>query len=271
MFFEAIKYAAKSSVSRAGAWAPLPGALIVWFGVRLMGYQIVAPETWEQGIAAFLLCAAAAWVIIFVGRLLYWPYRELRIARRRLARALSRTLAYLSNRDSELGWAISQMAHRSAWGRWYSAQSLATSGVPIREDSLLSIASSVVIEKIIDGELEVRGRQLGNIKYETIPRTDWRSSALHFVKDPRTLWKMIIIPRGGAEITPEGTVIAHNAVAAQRNARLCNYDSLIVDSYQFENLWPEKDEPADKLRRRFLRAARRRSLDQTEIQRLSSL
>jgi hypothetical protein len=60
MFFEAIKYAAKSSFSRASAWAPLPGALIVWLVLRLMGYQIMAPETWEQGIAASLLCAAAA-------------------------------------------------------------------------------------------------------------------------------------------------------------------------------------------------------------------
>jgi hypothetical protein len=100
MFFEAIKYAAKSSVSRAGAWAPLPGALVVFFGLRLMGYQIAAPETetWEQGIAAFLLCAGTAWFIIFVGRLLYWPYGELHIARRRLAALstahLRRLIAY---------------------------------------------------------------------------------------------------------------------------------------------------------------------------------
>ena len=85
MFFEAIKYAAKSSIARAGAWAPLPGALVVWAGLRLMGYQIAAPETWVQGIFAFFLCAGAAWSLIFVGRFLYWPYRELSIARRKLA------------------------------------------------------------------------------------------------------------------------------------------------------------------------------------------
>jgi hypothetical protein len=98
MFFEAIKYAAKGSVSRAGAWAPFPGALIVWAGLRLMGYQIAAPETWVQGIAAFFLCAGVAWFIIFVGRLLYWPYDELRVARRRLAAPstahLRRLIAY---------------------------------------------------------------------------------------------------------------------------------------------------------------------------------
>jgi hypothetical protein len=77
MFFEAIKYSAQSSVSRAGAWAPLPGALVVWLGLRMMGYQIAAPETLEQGIVAFLLCAGVAWFIIFAARLLYWPYREL--------------------------------------------------------------------------------------------------------------------------------------------------------------------------------------------------
>jgi hypothetical protein len=72
------------------------------------------------------------------------------------------------------------------------------------------MASSIVMEKIIDGDLEVLGRQPGKMEYEPIPRTDWRSSALQFVKDPITLWRMIIVPRGGAEITHEGTVIAHN-------------------------------------------------------------
>jgi hypothetical protein len=159
------------------------------------------------------------------------------------------------------------MIRRSAWSRWFSAQHLTISRVPIREDYLLSIASSVVMDKIIDGDLAVRGRLQRQIEYKSIPRTDWRSSALHFVKDPKTLWKMIIIPTGGAEITPEGT-IAHNVEAAQRNACLCDYDSLIVDSVQFENLWPAKNELDHSATRKFLRLARRRGLDENEIKRL---
>jgi hypothetical protein len=80
---------------------------------------------------------------------------------------------------------------------------------------------------------------------------------------------MIIIPRGGAEISPDGAVRASDAVSAARSAQIAAYDSLIVDGYQFERLWPRKEIIADKKRKRFLRKARWRKLDKTEIQRLS--
>jgi hypothetical protein len=44
---------------------------------------------------------------------------------------------------------------------------------------------------------------------------------------------------------------------------------IIVDAYEFENLWPKKDLVADGKRRKFLRKARKRGLDKAEIQRLS--
>jgi hypothetical protein len=77
MFFEAIKYAAKGSISKAGAWAPVGGALMLWGAVYLAGYEIVAPETWLQGIWTFLACLGTAWIVIFFGKLFWWPYREL--------------------------------------------------------------------------------------------------------------------------------------------------------------------------------------------------
>jgi hypothetical protein len=43
------------------------------------------------------------------------------------------------------------------------------SGRPIPEDQMLHIAGVVVMEKILDGELEVRGRLPGKIDYEPIP------------------------------------------------------------------------------------------------------
>ncbi len=88
MIGDAFKFAFKSSVSRAGAWAPLPGALIVWGALYLMGYQIAAPQTWAQGIAAFLLSAGVAWIVIFLSKLIYWPYYELRQLRSKLRRSL---------------------------------------------------------------------------------------------------------------------------------------------------------------------------------------
>ena len=63
---------------------------------------------------------------------------------------------------------------------------------------------------------------------EQIPQTHWRSSVLHFIKDPISLWKLIIIPRGGVEIDSDGMIEATDAVAHRRSTLLANYDSLIV-------------------------------------------
>jgi hypothetical protein len=161
------------------------------------------------------------------------------------------------------------MAEHSAWGRWFAAQHLVNSETPIDEDHLLQTAASIVRDKILDGDLEVRGRLPGKLDYEVIPRTDWRSSGFHFVKDPRTLWKMVIFPTGGAEIAPDGTIArASDPKAAARNAQIAKYDSFIVDAYQFEKLWPKKSVLADRKRRKLLFQARWRGLNKDEIRRL---
>jgi hypothetical protein len=179
-------------------------------------------------------------------------------------------LEYLHERDSSLGSAIIMMALRSAWGRWYSAQHLVNSESPLDKKHLLHIAGSVAMDKILDGELEVRGRRPGRLDYQVIPRTDWRSSTLYFVDDPRTIWRMVIVPRGGVEIAPDGVIARADDVAcAARTSELANYDSLLIDSYQFEQLWPKNDRIADKQRRKFLRQARKLNLDPEEIKSLS--
>jgi hypothetical protein len=271
MFFDGIKYAAKGSVSRAGAWAPLPGACLVWLGLWLMGYQIAAPETWEQIIAAFLLCAGAAWAIIFVGRLLYWPYCEVRILRRRIRPAAdSLSLGYLSNEDSELGAAIRNMAWRSAWARWYASQSLGVDNrSPTSEAHIMSVATSNVADAMIDGRLEVRGRKPGQLDYEPIDRTHWRSTGLHMVPDSRSMWRMILIPAGGAEFCPDGTVVGRDPAAVQRTDQLAVYDSLIVNSRQFEKLWPREDKEIDAVTQRLQKKAKKAGADPAEIAKLS--
>jgi hypothetical protein len=101
-----------------------------------------------------------------------------------------------------------------------------------------------VMDKILDGELEVRGRRPGQVDYEPIPRTHWRSSAFYVDKDQVALWKIVICPRGGVRIDPDGSIHAEDAVAAQRTAML-DYDSYLVDGYQFETLWPRREVGAD--------------------------
>ena len=161
------------------------------------------------------------------------------------------------------------MARQSAWGRWYAAQLLVSGGIPVDLMHLYQVAAGCVMEKILDGKLEVRGRQPGQLKFETISRTDWRSSALLFRKDPIALWKMHVVPTGGVEIDSDGMIEATDAASHLRNTTLANYDSLIVDAFQFENLWPTTNALSDKKRRKFLREATRRGLDRGEIQRLS--
>ena len=137
-------------------------------------------------------------------------------------------------------------------------------------DQALHVASLLIDDQLINGKLEVRGRlRGGGMDYEPIPRTHWRSSAVHFVGDPMVLWKMIIIPRGGAEISPNGVVTGHDPEAVRRTETLNKYDSLIVDAYQFEKLWPLRDSIADEKRHELLTTARQRNLDEDEIRRLS--
>jgi hypothetical protein len=179
-------------------------------------------------------------------------------------------LTYLSARDSQLESAIISMAHNSAWGRWFSAQHLANSGVPVGLQYLYQIAAGEVMKEITNGNLEVRGRRPDpkRLEYETIDRTHWRSSCFLCVADPISLWKIRLCPKGIFEIEPDGTVRAKDITAAQRTS-LLDYDSFIIDAYQFEKLWPKTDALADKKRRQFLRLARRRDLNVDEIRRLS--
>jgi hypothetical protein len=85
IIWEGIKFAWRGSISRSGAWAPVVGALALWLGLYLMGYQIVVPTSISGGVALFLMCAGAAWIIIFIGRLLYYPYAEIEKLKKELA------------------------------------------------------------------------------------------------------------------------------------------------------------------------------------------
>jgi hypothetical protein len=218
-----------------------------------------APETIGGGFRGFL--GALAFVSLLIGAEVlreqgpFWIGLSLIIAalpiyispgiwnliRKKNAAPKANKLEYLHHKDTDLGSAIITMALRSAWGRWYAAQHLINSRNAIDDIELLRTAGTVVMDNISDGDLEVRGRQPGRMEYETIARTDWQSSALEFVNNPISLWKMIIIPKGGVEITPSGTIERpRNAAAAARNSQLAGYASLLIDAYQFETLFPKK-------------------------------
>jgi hypothetical protein len=183
-----------------------------------------------------------------------------------------RPLEYLHNEDSELGEAVRNMAWRSADGKWYAAQCLANSPKGKSDDhenDLMHWAAERVWRPLLDGKLDARGRRPGQMNFEAIPQTHWRSSPLHMIRDNATLWKMILIPTGGAEFSPDGTVTGRDPAATQRTNQLANYDSIIVNSRQFEALWPLRDPKTDRERKRLLKKARKAGADPPEIAKLS--
>ena len=165
------------------------------------------------------------------------------------------TPQYIPDRDTELDSAMFLMALRSAWGRWYSAQILAGNGTPIRDDHLMRMAADCVVHEAVEGNLVIRGRPASGTEYETIAPEVWRLAHLDVKPDPMKLWRISAIPR--SDVNPE------------RISRLLSYDSLIVDSRQFEGLWPAQEATADTQRRQFLQKARKIGADPAEIAKLS--
>jgi len=167
---------------------------------------------------------------------------------------------YLSSTDTELGSAIIMMAWASAWGKWFSAQLLANENRAIDKEGsdkqVMQIAASLVVDAAMDGKLEVRGRPPASISYEPIPQEAWRLIALHMVPDSHSLWRAIVIPRGGAEVI-DGKL---QTQPQQRVAHIFSYDSLIVNSRQFEGLWPKKNLATDEARERLLKTAEQKGI-----------
>jgi hypothetical protein len=181
-------------------------------------------------------------------------------------------LGYLSNEDAELGPAVRDMVWMSAWGKWYAAQRLADSpngAADHREADAMRAAESIVWRALIDGKLETRGRMPKQMDFETIPSTHWRSSPLRMVRGGPGLWRMVFIPTGGVEITPDGEVVnARDPIAKERTDNLATYDSIIVRARHFEALWPRKHKDTDAKRVALLRRAKKAGADPAEIAKL---
>lgn len=205
-----------------------------------------------DGLVLFILAAIAAWFAEKYGELRLWERMRGRFRRHKSENQ------YLSSTDTDLGSAIKMMAWVSAWGKWYSAQLLANQDSAIDKEGIdrqvMQTAASIVTDAAMAGKLAVRGRPPDSISYEPIPREAWRLIALQTVPDLRSLWRVTVIPRGGVEII-DGKL---QAQPPSRVAHILLYDSLLVDSHQFEELWPKKDRTADRERRRLLRKAERK-------------
>jgi hypothetical protein len=203
----------EDAASNLAAWAHV-------FGVEHTPAWLLSPSADAKTIIGALAGGAIYAVVV-------WPIPEIRRQRQaKAAAAVKPKLHYLTQRDTDVSSAIIRAAHNSAYGRWFAAQILLNSGYPIKERHLLHVMASQVMDKMLDGEIEVKGRRPGELDYEIIPRTYWRSSAFYVREDPISLWRIILCPRGGLRIEPDGTYDASDAAAAERTAQL-DYDSLL--------------------------------------------
>lgn len=72
-FRRCVAQAFRGSIDRANAWASIGGAALVWLCARLMGISTGLPDN-LQGLVGFgLMCLGAAWVVIFILRLIWAP------------------------------------------------------------------------------------------------------------------------------------------------------------------------------------------------------
>jgi hypothetical protein len=106
----------------------------------------------------------------------------------------------------------------------------------------------------------------GQTGSEIVPETDWRDVAFYYFPDNRVLWKLRVLPREAVTIQDDRVI--HTDLSMETVSHITRYDNLLVDSRQFENLWPVTDQSADSKRQQFLKDARRRTLDANAIRAL---
>ena len=134
---------------------------------------------------------------------------------------------YLGDTDSELTLAVYLAARNSGLGKWQRSQPGGTKGDEVATcGHVMNMLSSDVVDKAMNGALEIRGRVPNQVSYTLIPKETWRLAFLNVVSDPIVIWKVKAAPR--ANVDPD------------RIREVLSYDSLLVNSRQFETLYPSK-------------------------------
>jgi len=184
------------------------------------------------------------------------PWAWDRFMARFQASSVPKKLEYLHYEDSELGGAIRDMATYSAWAKWFASQSLAVDNhKPCGASVMMFTASSIVHAALMNGKLVARGRPSGAIEYEKIPTEAWRLIAIHMRPHRASLWHGVVIPCSGVD--------------NQRIAKFLDYDSIVVNSREFESIWRKRDLRYDRFRRKLLKKAKKVGADPEDIKYLN--
>ena len=118
----------------------------------------------------------------------------------------------------------------------------------------MSFAASEVTDELMNGTIYARGRSENTTKYEGIDKDVWRLAYIRMRPDKRNLWRGEIMPRWNID--------------PSRISALTSYDSIIINSREFEKLWPKTDKICDQERKKLLRQARRLGADSGHIKAL---
>jgi hypothetical protein len=241
------------------------GLFGIGFTLALAMIGLPPNYTWLQ---SWFLCGAA--LSLAASALCFsWPL-WMRLVRRfaKWWRCRREAETYLSDVDAELGAAIRDMATYSAWAKWFASQFLANNNhEPVSQPTLMNIASGIVLDALMDGKILARGRlqwisrtswwhqPSDAVEYEDISKETWRLAAIRMERHPNTLWRAVPFPRW--KVDPE------------RIKKLLSYDSIIVNSREFEQLWPRVDKFADNARKKLLKKARKAGANPEHVERLS--
>jgi hypothetical protein len=155
----------------------------------------------------------------------------------------------------------------SAWAKWFASQFLANNNhEPVSQTTLMNVASGIVLDALMDGKILARGRPKwiprtpwrrqpsDAIEYEDISKEAWRLVGIKMEPHPNSLWRAVLFPRW--------------KVDPKRIKKLLDYDSVIVNSREFEKLWPRVDKFTDNARKKLLKKARKAGADPEYIERL---
>ena len=126
---------------------------------------------------------------------------------------------------------------------------------PISQASMMLTASSLVLDAAMNGKLSMRGRPADSMHYEAISREIWRLIAIRMDRDLVSLWKAVVVPR--TDVDPE------------RVKQILGYDSIILNSREFEQLWPRDDKRHDRARMKELKKAKKLGADPQAVEKLA--
>jgi hypothetical protein len=77
MLKDGLRYAVVGSFDLANAYAPIIGAILVFVVARISGLHITSPTDISGNVYLLLTSLIASWMLVVLGRFIYWPWRQL--------------------------------------------------------------------------------------------------------------------------------------------------------------------------------------------------